>query len=164
MYRTIEIGGHTNHPIGKRLSNFFERAFVFDGVKCASFEGWIQSVKCHDSEAQKELCKLVGKEAWKAGQAHNDWKNKGTLYWQGTTYGRTSRAYMLLVARVYDAIYDQNPEFKADLLALGDSDIWHSIGKAGPHNTTLTEVEMLLHYERLRRRAIQEQVAGLLRI
>lgn len=162
MFRnTIEIGGHTKSPLGKRLSNFYERPFVLDGVKCAGFEGFIQSLKCPNIQQQREICALSGKAAKQAGKPYNTWMEKGELYWNGTTYRRLSRDYMLFIARVYDAIYEQNPSFKEDLLKLGNADIWHSIGNPDMSRTTLTETEMLWNIERLRRRALQEAIASL---
>ena len=154
MQHVIEIGGHTNSPLGKRLSNFHTRPFVFDGVKCASFEGFIQSLKCPDPVRQKEVCALVGIEAKRAGKPYDNWKDEGYLYWNGTRYKRLSRDYMLLISRVYDAIYEQNADFRDDLLALGDATIWHSIGNPDPRETTLTEWEMLRELDRLRLRRI----------
>lgn len=152
----IEIGGHTQSPLGLRLSNFHRRSFVFDGIVCASFEGFIQSLKCPDLKKQKEICFLSGKDAKKAGLEYNNWTKGGFLFWQGTMYRRTSRDYMLLIQRVYDAIYEQNEEFREDLRKVGEASLWHSIGNPDMSNTTLTEVEMLWNIERLVRRALTE--------
>lgn len=154
--RVIEIGGHTNNPIGKRLSNFAERSFVFDGVPCGGLEGFIQSLKCPDVERQREICKLSGKAAKEAGRAYDFWKTRQLLFWNGDTYKRTSRGYVLLIARVYDELYNQDETFRDELLALGDAQIWHSIGKPDMRETTLTEVEMLCQIERLRHRALRD--------
>lgn len=161
MRRVIEIGGHTKSPLGRRLSNFYDRAFVFDGVRCASFEGFIQSLKCPDPERQKEICQLTGKEAKRAGVKYNSWTEEGYLFWQGTMYRRLSRDYMLLIARVYDAIYEQNEDFRDDLRSVGEASLWHSIGNPDMSKTTLTEVEMLWNIERLVRRALTESMRAL---
>ena len=162
-HTVIEIGGHTKSPLGKRLSNFYARPFVFDGVKCASFEGFIQSLKCPDIKTQRKICALTGIEAKRSGTPYNTWKEnqERVLYWNGTTYRRTSRDYMLLIDRVYDAIYEQNEDFQADLLALGDARIWHSIGHPDQNQTTLTEWEMLQQLDRLRLRRIFELLRAL---
>lgn len=161
--RITEIGGHTQDPIGKRLSNFHARPFVFDGVKCAGFEGFVQSLKCPQIERQREICGLSGKEAKRAGAPFNTWKRSQQLHWNGTLYNRVSRDYMLLITRVYDEIYAQDPTLKDDLLALEDAVIWHSIGNPDMRDTTLTESEMLFQLERLRHRALRESLTGLLR-
>lgn len=162
MRKHIEIGGFTTDPVGKVISNFQSRAFVFDGVPCAGFEGLVQALKCSDPERQREICKFSGKEAWKAGQEFNSWKESQTLYWQGDTFKRTSRGYMLLIERIYDAIYEQDETFRHDLLALGPAEIHHSIGKADMRLTTLTEAEMLYNIQRLRIRALYEKLSSLM--
>lgn len=163
MTQVIEIGGHTQSPLGKRLSNFHARPFVFDGVKCASFEGFIQSLKCPDVTTQHGICKLTGIEAKRAGKPYNTWKENSerVLYWNGTVYRRKSRDYMLLIDRVYDTIYEQNKDFRDDLLKLGDARIWHSIGHPDQNQTTLTEWEMLQQLDRLRLRRIFELLSSL---
>lgn len=162
MRRHIEIGGFTTDPVGKVISNFHSRAFVFDGVPCAGFEGLVQALKCSNAKLQREICKLSGKEAWRAGQKFNSWKKKCRLYWQGNSFKRTSRSYMLFIERVYDAIYEQDATFRRDLLALGPSDIHHSIGRSNMRKTTLTEAEMLYNIQRLCIRALYESIAVLL--
>ena len=158
----IEIGGYTTHSIGKKLSNFYPRAFVFDGVACASLEGIIQALKCPDESIQIELCKLVGKEAKKAGEAYTArWQETQTLYWKGVAYKRDSSEYILLFMRIYDTVYEQDPTLQEHLLALGDADIRHSIGCPHASRTTLTEEGMMWNLERLRRRAVQERYAAL---
>lgn len=158
----IEIGGHTKSPVGKRLSNFKRRSFVFDGVRCGGFEGIVQALKCSDIVRQREICALSRKDAKRAGREYDTWKDDQKLYWNGDTYDRCSRGYVLLITRIYDAIYDQDAAFRRDLLALKDAVIWHSIGKPDMRDTTLTEVEMLFQLERLRHRAIRDSLAGLL--
>jgi hypothetical protein len=157
----IEIGGFTTDPAGKVISNWQIRAFVFDGVPCAGFEGLVQAFKCPHTEEQRAICKLPGKEAWRAGQKWNTWKETQTLHWQGDTFKRTSRGYMLLIERAYTAIYEQDETFRRDLLALGSEDIQHSIGKSDTSQTTLTEAEMLNNIQRLRIRALYDSLAAL---
>lgn len=155
----IEIGGHTKHPAGKKLSNFYERPFVFDGVKCGGFEGIVQAFKCPDVQKQREICALSGVDAKRAGREFDNWKEKQQLNWNGDTFGRCSRGYTLLVTRVYDEIFNQDRSLREALLSLGDAQIWHSIGKPDMRETTLTEVEMLFQVERLRHRALREALA-----
>ena len=158
----IEIGGHTTSPVGKKLSNFHARPFVFDGVKCGGMEGLLQALKCSDKARQKEICALSGMDAKRAGREYDTWKKKQKLYFQGDTFDRCSRGYVMFITRAYDALYEQDPTLKEDLLALGNAQIWHSIGKPDMRDTTLTEVEMLLQIQRLSNRAIRDAMVGLL--
>jgi len=158
----IEIGGFTKNPVGKRLSNFQARPFVFDGVNCGGMEGLLQALKCPDTEHQKKLCSLSGKEAKKAGREYDSWKELQTLGFMGDTFKRCSRGYIIFITRAYDALYAQDPTLKDDLLALGNAQIWHSIGNPDMRNTTLTEVEMMFQMERLRHKALREAIDQLL--
>jgi predicted NAD-dependent protein-ADP-ribosyltransferase YbiA (DUF1768 family) len=157
----IEIGGYTKIPVGKRLSNFYPRPFVLDGVACGGMEGFLQSLKCADPVQQKEIAALSGIAAKRAGCAHHDWKVSQRLHWQGSQYLRTSRGYMLLISRAYDALYEQNAAFRADLLKLGNARIGHSIGNPDMRDTTLTEVEMLGELYRLRLHELHKKLASL---
>jgi len=161
--QVIEIGGHSTHPIGKKMSNFTERPFVFDGIRCASVEGILQALKCSDRARQIEICQLSGRAAKRAGKEYDTWKEDKKLYWNGNVYLRTSRDYTLLITRIYDELYAQNPELREELLALYDANIWHSIGKPDMRETVLTEIEMLMQLWRLRHRALFEQVEKLVR-
>ena len=158
----IEIGGHTTHPVGKRLSNFANRPFMIDGVACGGIEGFLQSLKCPDIKMQREICAFIGRNAKSAGSAYNNWKSEQMLHWQGSSFGRSTRSYTLLVARAYDELYYQDPTFKADLIALGGAMIQHSIGNSDGHDTTLMESEMLWHLERLRHNALREAFQAIL--
>ena len=157
----IEIGGFSEDPVGKRLSNFYDRPFVLDGVQCTGIEGLLQSLKCFELERQREICTLSGKEAKRAGRAYNTWKEQQKLFWNGDVYDRRLRGYMLFIVRVYNAVYEQDASYRADLLALGDAQIWHSIGNPDMRDTTLTETELLCQLERLRHRALREAISRL---
>ncbi len=162
MRTVIEIGGNTTHPVGKRLSNFANRPFMIDGVHCAGIEGFLQSLKCPDPTRQREICLLTGRGAKAAGAIFNNWKDDQKLYWQSSSFGRSTRSYILLVTRAYDELYAQDESFRTDLLLLGGAIIWHSIGNPNMHDTTLIETEMLWHLERLRFQTLRESLLKLL--
>lgn len=161
MVEMIEIGGHTKSPLGKRLSNFQDRPFIFDGVRCGGFEGIVQALKCPDIKHQRVICSLSGREAKKAGLEFNSWKKNQNLFWNGDSYDRCSRGYIMLITRIYDELYEQDETLRQDLLNLGNAKIWHSIGKPDMRDTTLTEIEMLFQIERLRHRALREAITAL---
>ena len=158
----IEIGGRTTNPVGKRLSNFANRPFTIDGVQCGGIEGFLQSLKCPDPVKQREICLLTGRDAKTAGSTYNNWKEVQILYWQGSSIGRSTRSYVLLVARAYDELYAQDESFRTDLLLLGGAIIWHSIGNPEARDTTLTETEMLRHLDRLRYQSLWESLTKLI--
>jgi len=152
----IDIKGGSKDPRSARLSNFTDRPFVFDGVQCASIEGILQALKEFHFETQVEICAMSGKLAKRAGSERDAWKQEQMLWWRGVTYGRNSREYQELITRIYDAVYEQDPTFKKDLLADGNEDICHSIGNPDQRDTVLTEVEMIHQLNRLRIRALRE--------
>ena len=58
----MDISSGTGYPASS-LSNFAPHEFEIDGVKCASMEGFLQSLKFQNPEMQKYVCSLVGKAA-----------------------------------------------------------------------------------------------------
>lgn len=90
----MDIGSNGKWP-SCALSNFAAHEFTIDGVRCASMEGFLQSLKHSNPEVQKEICTLVGIKAKRRGGDH--WKRRQELYWQGKAYGRTSEEYQQLL-------------------------------------------------------------------
>ncbi|MBP9757822.1 MAG: hypothetical protein KBD06_04440 [Candidatus Pacebacteria bacterium] len=151
----FDIVGNATDPLAARLSNFTDRPFVFNGVRCAGLEGPIQAFKCPFIYVQVEVCALPGKAAKKRGREFV-WKDTHLLWWNGVSFDRFGRGYADLVTQLYDAAYDQDPRFMQDLLAVGTQDLRHSIGNTDMRETVLTEVEMIHQLNRLRIRAIRE--------
>lgn len=150
----LDIRGNSTDRRVARLSNFTERLFIFDEVACKGLEGLLQAFKCPDVQIQKEICNLNGRAAKARGVDFNNWKETQILWWQGSPYQRSSRDYVLLVTRSYDAVYEQDVSFKEDLLLIEFEEICHSIGNPDMRDTVLTEVEMLYQLNRLRIRAL----------
>ncbi len=147
----IDIRSGEPGPAGA-LSNFCAYPFIFDGVHCAGAEGLIQSFKFDDPKVQREICRLVGREAKFRGRERDDaWKKAQRLWWQGQEYDRHSEAYQHLLDRLFGAL-SENPDFRIALLASGDEELTHSIGKADPRETVLTEQEFCSRLMRLRHR------------
>jgi hypothetical protein len=102
-------------------------------------EGFLQSLKFSNPEMQKEVCKLVGKQAKSKGKKKKWWKDQ-TLYWQGAAIYRSSDDYQYLLDRAFGALAE-NASFQKALLATGDAILTHSIGKTKPQETVLTRNE-----------------------
>jgi len=155
MTATLDLGSR-NGGLGKALSNFRPYAFVLDGVRCGSYEGFLQSLKFEQLEAQDMIYPLVGYRAYKIGQiANKDWRSVQTLWWRGIAYPRLSREYHELLERSYDACFDQNEIFRKALFESGIDMLTHVIGNHDPTMTTLTEWEYIYNIYRLRCRALQ---------
>lgn len=149
MTETLDIKAKAAWPAGA-LSNFAPHAFTFDGVRCASMEGFLQSLKMADAAEQIRVCGLDGSAAQSVGRKH-DWQMTGTLWWRGTLYDRLSDDYHALLDRAYQALFDQSKPFREALGATGDARLTHSFGKTDPTETILTADEFVSRLDRLRR-------------
>lgn len=150
----MDIGSGSRFP-SAALSNFAPHPFVFDGVECNSMEGLLQSFKFSNPEMQREVCKLVGKQAKFKGKKKK-WFKTQTLFWQGEEFKRDSEAYQELLNRAFDAL-STNEGFKRALLATGHSTLTHSIGKTKQSETVLTRTEFCSRLTAIRERLQCEQ-------
>lgn len=145
----MDIGSGSGFP-SAALSNFAPHPFIFDGVECNSMEGLLQSFKFSNPDMQKEVCKLVGKQAKFKGKKKK-WFKTQTLYWQGVEFKRDSDEYQELLDRAFDALAT-NEGFRRALLATGDSVLTHSIGKTKMNETVLTRTEFCSRLTKIRER------------
>lgn len=146
----MEIGSGQGYP-ASALSNFTHRSFVFDGVECASMEGFLQALKFENPEIQKEVCKLAGIGAKRRGSKRNKaWKSCQTLWWNGVAYKRKGKEYKELIERAYDEMFKQNEKLRDALKASGQAVFTHSIGKTKEQDTVLTIREFCGNLTRLR--------------
>ena len=143
----MDIGSGTGYP-SSALSNFAPHPFVIDGIECNSMEGFLQSLKFENQDMQKEVCKLVGKQAKFKGKKKK-WFKTQILYWQGKEFKRDSEEYQELLDRAFDAL-STNESFKKALLATGNATLTHSIGKTQQSTTVLTRSEFCSRLTRIR--------------
>ena len=147
--KVIDIYSKSKGVAGE-LSNFTAHAFTFDGVECASMEGFLQSLKYLCPKKQREICKLTGKVAKEAGDGKKRWRITRNIYWCGKRYDRLSPEFRELIFRAYSAMYEQNEAFRAALEASRGAKLCHSIGEPNPKKTILTEREFICMLYRLR--------------
>lgn len=143
----MDIGSGSQYP-SCALSNFAPHPFTFDGVECASMEGFLQSLKFSNPEMQAHVCTLVGKAAKFKGKKKKWWRDQ-TLYWKGVPVNRASEAYQNLITNAYNAIM-LNDGFRRALKATGNATLTHSMGKNKINETVLTEREFVNQLTRLR--------------
>lgn len=137
----MNIGSGCGWP-GSALSNFAGHGFVFDGIECASMEGFLQSLKFDKPHIQVEVCKLIGKAAKHRGKARNKaWRQAQTLWWKGAAISRHSPEYMRLLWLAYCCMFNQCPAFSSALMATKGMRLTHSIGSSNSSETVLTERE-----------------------
>lgn len=122
------------------LSNFFPHKFIFEGVKCGSMEGFLQSLKTDNVERQQLVCALSGKEA--KLRSTNTWKKEQNVFWNGHRINRHGNQFQFLIRRAYREMIKQCPQFKDALLATEKKKLFHSIGNPNPMDTILTEREL----------------------
>ena len=133
----------------KALSNFSPHPFTMDGVEIASMEGFLQSLKFFNPEMQKEICKLVGRKAKMKGSKKN-WQTYQKLYWQGEVFARNGKEYQHLLNRAYATMALASSSFRKALLATGDAELTHTIGRKRKNETILTRKEFCSKLMKLR--------------
>ena len=75
MTDTLDIKAKAPFPAGA-LSNFAMHAFTFDGVACASMEGFLQSLKIEDVSEQTRVCgpcRPRGSKCWPQVRLAHPW-------------------------------------------------------------------------------------------
>ena len=145
----MDIGSRNGYP-SSALSNFLPHEFEIDNIKCASMEGFLQSLKFKDVNMQVYVCSLVGREAKFKGKDKKWWKTQ-TLWWKGNEINRHSQEYQDLLDRAYGEL-SKNNSFKKALLATGNANLTHSIGKNDASHTVLTESEFCSRLMKIRDR------------
>lgn len=130
----MDVGSGNTYPASS-LSNFAPHGFIFEGVECASMEGFLQGLKFSNPEMQAHVCTLVGRSAKKKGSKKN-WK-------------RDSEEYQILLTNAFDALATNNV-FKIALLASQNATLTHSMGRNKINETVLTEKEFCSQLHRLR--------------
>ena len=159
----MDIGSNNSYP-SSALSNFSAHAFEIDGIKCASMEGFLQSLKFKGEEMQKEVCTYIGIKAKRKGYGKNWWTNQ-CLYWKGEEIPRDSKRYQELITKAYDCMYRDSQKFREALAATGTGAVFtHSIGKKKINETVLTESEFCGQLTRLRDKFFLSQNMGLIDI
>ena len=143
----MDISSNGSYPSNK-LSNFAGNAFEMDGVKIASMEGFLQSLKCMNPDMQEHICSLVGKAAKQAGSKRN-WRMSQVLHWRGERYKRGSAEYQELLDRAYLSMYTQSEGFRK-ALNMTSGNLTHSLGRTKESETILTRQEFTSRLMKLR--------------
>jgi len=140
--RTLDIYSSGLYP-SNVLSNLAYKPFTYDGVECASIEGFLQSLKTDNITEQKRLCSLYGGNARKNGSKYNEWQQTQKLFWQGKEYKRESDEYFDLVQGAYRECFKQNKMFQKALKCTKNINLTHKAGKKDKTKTVLTEEEFI---------------------
>lgn len=76
-----------------------EKAFVIDGIECASKTSFLASLCYKDKDKQKQIASMNAEKALAHAQGKGGLKRKD-LYWQGKTIQKDSKEYKQLLKRV----------------------------------------------------------------
>jgi len=147
----VEIYSKGDYPADS-LSNFYPHEFEIDGIRCASMEGFLQSLKFRFSFIQRRICRLSGKAAKKRGTKRAGWKKRGYIRWKGEKIARLSYDFTVLTERAYACMYEQNEAFRDALNSTRGKVLTHSIGSHDKMDTILTEEEFIENLNKLRDR------------
>lgn len=134
-----DIDYRSKNIIEKRLSNLDYSTFNFLGYQCQSIEGVLQSLKFKDIGIQKQIIKMGGFEAKKAGR-NIPWK---TLNFCGMEIDRFDDFYQAFLSDMYFSMFEQNHDKILLLLSSGNLD--HTIGHDNFEKTILTKTEFIFH-------------------
>lgn len=136
--KSLDIRSNGLYP-SNVLSNLCNNEFRFDGVTCCSMEGFLQSLKYQDKDKQQEICSMKGGVARK--QSNKYWQTDQIVWWKGETYDRQSDEYQKLLRRAYQAMFDQNEQFRTALMQTRGIILIHSCGEEDSYKTIITEQE-----------------------
>lgn len=136
--KAVDISSDGSYP-GDVLSNFTPYTFTFRGRDFCTMESLLQGMKFEGIKKQDRVFGLIGKAAKRKGKK-SKWYLRQTLYWQGEPMKRDSSEYWELVIEAFRSL-SLNKDFRKALLATGDRTLYHTMGKADPTRTILTEKE-----------------------
>lgn len=136
--KAVDIWSKSPYPANV-LSNLHDNEFYFDGVKCGSMEGFLQSLKQKNVKKQYQVCGMAGKEAKRMTNA--DWQTNQTVWWNGHAIDRQSGVFLTLIKNAYEAMFEQNECFRTALMDTRGKILYHSQGEQDSHKTILTELE-----------------------
>ncbi len=78
-----------------------DKAFVIDGIECASKTSFLAALCYKDKDKQKQIASMQAEKALSYAQGKGGLKRKD-LYWQGKNIQKDSKEYKLLLKRVSD--------------------------------------------------------------
>lgn len=131
--------------LAKALSNLCAYPFEFDGVKCTSMEGFIQSLKVQNPRVQEDICSKSGPFCHSIREIHDDWRDTQNVYWKGKEICRHNYEYMSLLIKAYEALVNQSPLYYYALKKVKENGykLAHTIGCSDPTETLLTPDEFI---------------------
>lgn len=136
--KALDIWSKSPYPANV-LSNLCSNGFRFEGVLCGSMEGFLQSLKYQNTDKQRQICSMKGKNAKNMTSTH--WQTDQIVWWKGIAINRQSQEFQDLIRRAYQAMFEQNERFRIALMSTRGMKLYHSQGEQNSFKTILTESE-----------------------
>ena len=136
--------------------------FSYQGIEIKTMQNLIKSLRVRDDAIQRLVCKSDLRDCNEILSEFKPLYDERTLYWKGKPIKRNSKEYEKLLDKVYFARYMNDPTFRSALNATKGKKLIHSIGKANPEETILTEQEFIHQLEKLRDNKLDNFILGIL--
>lgn len=140
----LNIGSRSDDRRARRLSNFSADAFMLDGKRMASVEGFIQGIKYPEGHPNRTAAfGAVGFEAKRFGKKFELTHALGRLgygklvWWKGRTIPYGSPEHHKLIELAIRAKFDQNQDAMGVLLATEGMELTHDLGRPESPVTSL---------------------------
>ncbi len=129
----VNIGSESDDWRAVACSNFTHFVFFLDNQFFLSTEGFIQGIMWPEGHINRYMAfSCIGKEAKKFGKE----AERKFVWWQGKEILFGSPEHHALIVRAMRAKFGQNQTAMEALLATGDDEITHDLGKPESPNTS----------------------------
>lgn len=150
--QVLNIGSKSDDWRACRLSNFSADAFMLDGERMASAEGFIQGTKFPEGNPiRQQAFQSVGVEAKRFGKK----AEREFVWWKGQAISYGSSEHRELIERAIRAKFEQNESAMDALLATKGMILTHDLGHPDPPNTSLPAKVFCDILTRIREEAFQ---------
>lgn len=151
--RPLNIVSTSSDESARLLSNFAHTPFVLDEVEYQSIEGFYAGLKYSDQEKRRQIGKLFGAEAKRAGKSARPTQTE----YGGTTIKMGSSEHHALIKRAIKAKIQQNQEVLKALLNSYPRQLVHVTGRPEHPNTNFPSVVFLQILSDLREEFMKEE-------
>lgn len=148
----LNIGSKSDDWRARRLSNFSADAFMFDGERMASVEGFIQGTKFPEGHpTRQQAFQSVGVTAKRLSKG----AERKFVWWKGRAISYGSSEHHELIERAIRAKFEQNKTALDALLATEGMTLTHDLGHPDPPNASLPAKVFCDILTRIREKALQ---------
>jgi 4'-phosphopantetheinyl transferase len=149
----LNVASSSEEAIGRELSNFAKRRFVFHRKNYHSVEGWYQGLKWPDEKKRRELAKLSGPEAKRAAKGA---PVSDHFIFAGRTYLFGSPEHHSLVKDAIRESLRQNPALAEAFRQTHPRPIVHDTGRPDHFGSALPAEKFAQILAELRQELVRE--------